>query len=234
MESLYQMAHDLTVWAYDNKRAAAEVILVIALLVVSYRFNAERQKLLADAAKSQGLAADLSEQLTLKNNELTTVKRDSEGKIVYKDVYVPPEGYVTISEKDRDQTQQKISALTDQLKAALAKGDSKDAQKIEGQISDANNSTIVTVHDHGFTVAPGFGLDWANNGTKIHADVKWYYWGRWGALLGGSANGVGPGISRHLDDVLPWHPRNLEYFVNYNFILNAPGRPISTGFRVGF
>lgn len=234
--SIYQIAKDLVSLAWGHKRVALEAGLIAMLLLLGWRHDSDRKKLEQDAAQAHGLAADLSQQITIKNNELQILKRNAAGETIYTQVYVPPEGYVTISEKEKLSMQKQLADLGAQLKDALASGNLGAVNDIRKKINDLGSATIVDVHDHGFTLKPGFGMDWANEGLKPRLDFKWYFWRRYGLIFGGSANGVGPGISRHLDDLLPGRPNNLEIFAGYNVITFNGYRPRTSviGLRIGF
>lgn len=235
MVSLYQILKDMAELAWHHKRSALEAVLVAALLFVGWRSDRAQSKLRQEKQVSDGLAAGLQQKLTISENQLEILRRDANGKVVYEKVYVPPEGYVVVSEKERTALQDKLNTLSQALKDALAKGDSTTADAIRKQIDKVGSDTVYEVHDHGFVFRPGARADYANgNGLGLGLDFKWYFWKRFGAVFGGSKNGIGPGISYHLDQLPVLHPKNLELFFNYNVILNSPQHPVAGGLRFDF
>lgn len=235
MLSFYQILKNIFVLAWGHKREAAEAILVFAFLILGWRYNVDKKKLQQDVSEAHGLAANLSQQITFKNNELETVKRDSNGKIVYRNVYVPPEGSVQIDQQKKDALQAQVDDLTARLKVAVSNGNTKDADKIQKEISNVDPGLAVTIVDHGWAMKPGYGLDWANQGIKPRLDFKWAYYKRYGLIFGGGENGVGPGISRHIDDLVPGNFSNLEVFTQWSAVRFYPNGSLWTiGARSNF
>lgn len=223
-------------WAVKYPRAAFEAVLVAIILLLGIRDSRQKQQLLTMVQKQQGLAANLSEQLTLTKNELEIARRTSSGQVVYKNVYVPPEGTVVISEEEQKAVQKKIDDLTAQLQAAAKSGNTTKENEIQNKIASETQNLNVSVIDHGWTLNPGIGLGYGGEGVKIHGDVKVYFFERYGLLLGGSADGVGPAVSRHLDDLMWGSPRNLEFYLQYRIFKfsSSPISPIEGGLRLGF
>lgn len=235
MVSIYQILKDLAALAWHHKRTALEVSLVAVLLFVGWRGDRARSRLEQEKREAEGLAAGLQQQITLKDGELEVLRRDSNGNTHRERVYVPPEGYVVISEKERSALQDKLNSLSQALKDAIARGDSRAADELRRRIDEAGSDTVIKVHDHGFVFRPGGRVDYANeHGLALGLDIKWYFWKRVGLVAGGTRNGIGPGISYHLDQLPYLHPRNLELFFNYNVILNSPQHPIAGGLRFDF
>lgn len=232
MLSVYQIMKDLTTWAWGHKRTAGELLLAAALAFLWIKDQRAKAAQHKQELEAQGLAANLKEQITVRDGQIEVLKREN-GKVTYKNVYVPPEGYVVVKETDQAVLQSKLNELGQKLKDALAKGDSPAAAELRKEI-DKVTQTQYDVHDHGWVLRPGGRADYSNNnGLKLGLDFKWYYWQRFGFVFGGTANGIGPGISYHLDQ-LPTHPKNLEFYLNYNFLLNTPGHPIAAGLRMDF
>ena len=65
----------------------------------------------------------------------------------------------------------------------------------------------VRITDHGFTFRPGGGMVYSER-LLLEADAKFAYWRRYGVLIGITQDFGGLGLSRHVDDFLPFH--NLE------------------------
>lgn len=222
-------------WCWSHKRAAAELALAVALLILGWRYNSEKAAWQKQVSDANGLAAGIGLQLKITQNQLQIMRRDSSGTVTSKTVYLAPEGYVIIDQKQKDALEKKISDLTAQLNAAIASGDSKAISKINSQISQVDGGIAVTVVDHGFTFKPGYGLDWSNQGVKPRLDFKYYYYRRYGLIAGGGPNGLGPGISRHLDDIIWGNPQNVEAFLQYNAIRFYGGSAnVTVGVRSNF
>ena len=222
-------------WCWTHKRTAAESALCLAFLFLGWRYNSDGARLRRQAAEAQGLAAGVSLQLKMTQNQLEISRRDASGKIVYRNVYVPAEGGVTIDQKERAASQSRLDDLAARLKSALAAGNAGLAGSLRTQIDQVDPSLAIKIQDHGFTVKPGYGFDWALAGVRPRLDIKWAYYQRYGLLVGGGANGVGPGISRHLDDVIWGHPANVELFFQWNAVRFYPGyAAYSIGLRSNF
>jgi hypothetical protein len=102
------------------------------------------------------------------------------------------------------------------------------------QVSSSTGETNVISKTKGMTAKPGFGAEWGGKGIQPYMDLKWAYWGRYSGLVGGSLKGIGPGISRHLDDVLWGRPRNAELFLNYKVIRDPSYPSVVIGVRSNF
>ncbi len=74
----------------------------------------------------------------------------------------------------------------------------------EGQ---PNQAPEVRIKDHGFTFRPGGGMVYSERFLP-EADAKLAYWQRYGILIGITPDFGGLGLSRHVDDFLPF--QNLE------------------------
>lgn len=209
------------IWAVTHKRLVAEAFLVLILCVGGWLYNRQQRIMADEKAKAEGLAADLREKITMANNELVRVSRDAEGKIVYKRVYVPPEGSVVITQKEEAALRAKMAELADKLAKAIAKGDATEAERLRNEMGRAGD-VDVKIKNKGFTLKPGFGFDWANQGVKPRLDLKWAYWDRYSLLVGGSANGLGVDVSRHIDDIMWGRPQNVEIFAGYKFFRFRP------------
>ncbi len=222
------------IWALTHKRAVAEAFLVATIVAGGWMYNRQQRIMADEKAKAEGLAADLREKITFAHNELERISRDAEGKVIVKRVYVPPEGSVVVTQKEQAALQAKMAELADKLAKALAKGDQREADRLRDEMGHAGDVDVV-VKDKGFTLKPGFGFDWANHGLKPRVDLKWAYWGRYSLLIGGSENGIGPDLSRHIDDIMWGHPQNVEIFIGYKILRFEPGSStIAGGLRANF
>lgn len=235
MTSLYQILRDVLTWSWDHKRAAGEILLGVMLLFLGWRYNVDQAALKKKADDASGLAAGIGLELKITQNQLEIAKREADGSISHKDIYVPPEGYVLVDQKEKDALQKQVDDLTAKLNAAIKNGDSKEADNIKTEIGKIDPGIAIKVKDHGFTFNPGFGLDWADRGVKIRVDFKWAYYNRYGLIFGGGPNGIGPGLTRHIDDIIWGHPKNVEVFGQWNALKPYTGTANYTfGLRSNF
>ena len=73
----------------------------------------------------------------------------------------------------------------------------------------------VVVDSSGFTFRPGLSVYYFN-GLKAGMSTKVFFWGRYGAVGNIERGGVAVGVSRYVDDLVPfWRPKNLELFISY-------------------
>src|SRR3990172_2240362 len=76
--------------------------------------------------------------------------------------------------------------------------------------TDKSEKPSVVVTKSGLTFRPGVNFCYLGQ-SVIGADSKIFFFGRYGALIGGNKEGIFIGASRYLDDLVPyWHPRNIE------------------------
>ena len=67
----------------------------------------------------------------------------------------------------------------------------------------------VVIKDQGFTKRFGGGVVYSRK-ALLELDMKWLYWRRYGLSLGLTTEFAGLGISRHVDDIVPFNFDNLE------------------------
>lgn len=223
-------------WMWAHKRAAGELVLALALLVGGWMYNRKTAELRQAAAERAQLADGLRGQITLRDGQIEILRREN-GEIIASHQYIPPEGSVVITQKDMRTMRERINELTNLMAHAASPAEFK---KLQAELDNlraklAESDVVIIVKDRGITLKPGYALDWSNHGIKPGLDFKLYYLGRYSAIIGGSENGVGPRISRHLDDVLWGRPRNVEFFIGYNFFRfqSADAAPI-IGIRSNF
>ena len=219
-------------WALGHTRIVLEGLLIILLVVLGWLYHRKAAQLDTFQQEASGLEAGLRQKITYAQNQLEVVTKDLTGKVIIKKVYIPPEGSVTVRVADYQKFMAEYKALLDKLKNAPAEERAKIEQAIKDKLKELGIGDEVIVKTHGWTVRPGLGLDWANQGTKIRADVKFYYWNRWSLLFGGSENGMGPAISRHIDDLIWGKLTNVEVFGGYNVIRFNHSTVISGGLRI--
>lgn len=174
-------------------RLTEHLVLVVALLIAGvwyHRYNTEKlARVNADIA-SKGLAADTLARYTLHDRELLQQVRDAQGRTVIHTIYVPAEGSVT-----------EVVTKPDVVSGVIIKP----------------GATTVVVNDWGLTsrfqygliIIPGskVSLNYEGDNVSLPAvptlNWKYFYWHRWSALVGINPIFVGPGISRHIDDITP-------------------------------
>jgi hypothetical protein len=235
MISLYQIIKDSVSWSFGHKREAAEIVLVLALIFVGWRYNKKSAELEKTTLEHSQLAAGLRQQIQIRDGQILILNRDG-SKTNVKKKYVPPEGSVIISEKDFNDMRTRY----DNLNAKLG-GTTNPAEKafLEAEIlrlkNELNNpDTSVVINDIGFTVKPGFGAEWSGMGINPRLDFKWFYLQRYSLIVGGSKGGADIGASRHLDDILYGSPGNIELFGGWKFFRMPGYRAVVFGIRSNF
>ena len=79
---------------------------------------------------------------------------------------------------------------------------------------DKDNKVTTKVKNKGLTLRPGLGIAYQGQKLRLLSSNKVFYWGRMGLLINGNREGLSVGVSRYVDDLIPyWHPRNIELFV---------------------
>lgn len=91
------------------------------------------------------------------------------------------------------------------------------------------------VKNKGITFRPGLGVAYDGGKLRLIASSKLFYWGRYGGILNVNQSALGVGVSRFIDDLVPyWHPRNVELFIAYGFLSFRPNTDNSTKLQIGF
>lgn len=141
-----------------------------------------------------------------------------------------------------DNLKEQVTIMDNQVEIVKRIGGKVTIQKIympaEGgtviSVSSSTGKVVYKYNTKGFTLNPGGGGIWSGNGAQIYLDVKWAYWNRYSAVAGGSPQGAGIGISRHIDDILPGKLHNVELFMNYIPIRRTTINPVGFGIRSNF
>jgi hypothetical protein len=220
MARLIELAVTVFKWAAERPRLALEAFLVFALVGGGWAYNRQAKKLEEAKLQMDGLEANLSEKIKLKDNELIVLRREK-GKVKIIRKYVPPEGHVVIKKKDQEALLAEYNGLMKRLleTEAGAEGEREKLRKeLEEVIADLKQPSEIEVKNKGFTLKPGFGLEAGRNGIRPRLDLKWGYWNRWSAIAGGSEYGLDVGISRHIDDYMWGRPKNAELYGAYKFL----------------
>lgn len=221
-------------WSMAHRRAAAEGLIVVLLVVLGMRYKAKQAEL--DTAKKSHavLAAGLLEQITIKNGQISILRKQN-GKTVVQNEYHPAESLIVITQKDTDAINTSLAA--DQAKLATANPVEKVILQHEINKLNADlKSDLVTVSakEWGFTFHPGFGVELAGHGIQPRLDIKWFYLNRFSLLTGGSTNGLDIAASRHVDDFIPGKPQNVELWMGYKYLRFNNNGSIAGGLRVNF
>lgn len=220
-------------WIFSHLREVAEIALVSMLCALGYKLRSAVAHYETKLSTQKTLSAALSAQLRFANNELEISRRSANGAVTYSKRYVPPEGSVTISQKKVNK--KSMDQLGKEYQQAVARNDVISEHRLEKEMNKEINFISINIKDHGFTFNPGFRIDAGSAGISPGLDFKWAYWDRWGLLLGGSKNGVGPGVSRRIDDLFGGYFPNVEVFAQYSlFNFNSVPEPFVAGIRSNF
>lgn len=151
--------------------------------------------------------------ITLKDGQLRTggnVSGDSS-----KPGYVPPEAGLRASVKENAKLKKQLDALNANIRKLESSGNAtaeeiaalkKQRDELAGKVPELH----IDFSRFGFTCRLGYGVLY--NGKFLpEIDIKWVYWGRWSLKTGATKEFVDIGVSRHLDDLIPYiKPRNVE------------------------
>lgn len=99
-------------------------------------------------------------------------------------------------------------------------------------ISKDKTKTEVKIKNKGFIFKPGMGILYSKK-LYPELDFKWAYLGRYSSTFGITTKFLGIGLTRHLDDLLPFSPQNIEFQVMYGLDFDS-GHILSTGIRINF
>ena len=224
-------------WALNNMRLALELILVVALLIGGWMYNRKDAQLRSVQAATGQLEEGLKQQITIRNGQIEVLRKEND-KLSQHQSYVPPEGYVTIKQTDLTKLSKDYQDLIDKLSHATTPDERKKLEEqIKALLAKLNSGTqgvTVVVKDKGFCLRPGIGVEGSSRGIEPRLDLKWAYFKRYSALLGGSRAGVDISVSRHLDDLIWGHPQNAEFFGGYKFIPLYGGSWYAVGLRLNF
>lgn len=201
-----------------NVKNTIIVALVIALGAFGFMYTREKKAHNELQAKIEGLPKDAKGQITIEKDNIKIVSKDKDGKIVYTDRYVPPEGSVVITVKEKEQLQNKINDLVDKIKKATTPELIKQLQdELSNTKEDLDKMPDVVIKDKGFChkAGAGVGYDFAEKPSP-ELDVKLLYFKRYGAGIGSTLNEPFLYASRHVDDLSgPLGFSNLELWVGY-------------------
>jgi hypothetical protein len=166
-------------------------------------------------------------EITIKKGVYTEVNVDPMTETGTKEEkYVAPEANTTIEIKKNDVLKIQINELEDK-KEKVATEDEKSALQKEIDAKYIELQTpAVTIQTSGFTAALGFGALYSREVLPF-LDLKFYYMSRWSIVAGINQQYMFGGITRHVDDLLPFNMKNVEFLV-------APGLDYSGPFRIGF
>ena len=83
-------------------------------------------------------------------------------------------------------------------------------------ITVGKDSKVTTkIKTKGLTLRPGIGIAYQGQKLRLLSSNKVFYWGRLGLLINGNRDGLAVGVSRYVDDLIPfWHPKNVELMLS--------------------
>lgn len=227
---------DLMRAAVSKPRLAIEILLVAGLLCGSWAYNRKVDQLEQAKAESGELEDDLQRKIRIRDGQVEILKREN-GKVVYRKIYAPPEGSIIIKKKDQAILLKRYQELLAKVKNASSDKEREEAgREIDKVLKDLDKPEEIVIKDKGFTFKPGMGIEWGGrqHGVEARIDAKWAYWRRYSAISGASRLGLDVGISRHLDDILPLRPKNIELFGAYKYLKFNNGPEAVVGIRVNF
>ena len=200
-------------WTWSNPRLFLELLLVAALLVGGWLYRRQQRELEESKLQYGKLADNLNQQITIKDNQIQILKRMKDGKVQYQNVYLPPEGWFIIQKPKPEPNPD------------------------PGKPPDPNKplpEDIIIIKYKGLCFRPGMGFEYGNKGLQAHLDAKVAFYKRYSLILGGTRYGLGPGITRHLDDWMWIKPANAELFMAYNVLRALDLAPVTIGIRSNF
>jgi hypothetical protein len=190
--------------------------MAAALLAAGWAYNHKERQLEAANARHAELAANLQAQITIRDNTIKILRRKPDGTTAAHQAFVPNEGGVTVTHSTQP-----------------AQG-SPIIKPPAGTPVDAGSGLVVYIKDKGFTSRPGFGVDFDGIKLRPYLDMKFIYYKRYSVAAGGSSGGLGVSVSRHLDDVLFFHPQNIELYLHYRVLRIGNSSQGSFGLRSNF
>ena len=196
-------------WLISKPRLLFEIVLVAALLVAGFLYR-KQEVALAEAQVQYGkLAANLQQQITIKNNEIQVLKR-IKGKVELQTVYVPGEGHIIIQQS------------------------TPTVHYVYGSSYTVPGDITVIVKTKGWCFRPGMGLGYGPKGFQGLLDAKFGYYSRYSSLATVTKSSIGVSISRHIDDIMFFKPENVEVFATYNLIKQQEASSFLVGIRSNF
>jgi len=211
------------------KNIQVTLLIILACVAAGYSYlynrevaNRERLELI-----SEELPPGILSKYIQENRRLVKLVRDTEGKTRVETIYVPDEGRVIVITKERDQAVAAYRELIEKIKKMTNAGEIEDAKRtLEELLEEAKRPPKVIVKNRGFTsrfgygmiIGPGLGVSINTRSGKLNIPVlpvldwKWGYWKRFSATVQINPRYIGPGITRHIDDIMPrkLHMNNLE------------------------
>jgi hypothetical protein len=227
--------YDAVTWAIEHPRLTLELALVGLLLFIGWRYNRAQDELSKSRLESGQLEEGLRQEIRVRNGQLEVLRKEK-GKVVVERVYVPPEGAVFIKQKDLEELHKKYRELLARAGQATTPEERERLQReIDRLMGELNKpDTEIVVRDKGFTLRPGFGVEWAGQGIGPRLDLKWAYYKRYSFLVGGGKSGADVSISRHIDDLVWGRPQNVEVFGGWKFLRMPGASQVVFGLRANF
>jgi hypothetical protein len=196
------------------------LLLCAALGIQSYRVKSVQEKLNATVIELEGVKNQKPREIVITDTKVEYKYLD--GKTVIKERV--PEGYVKFDLFKYDKVVTMVDSVVKErevyvgkLNSLLSKasGDSvaigiyrtkiahldSVVKKFNTTIADKNDFLIIK--NRGFTFRPQIGLGYSGIVTP-YAGIKFAFWNRYGFSVGSTKDQIGIGISRHIDDLVPY------------------------------
>lgn len=192
---------------FGKVRSIAETLLVLLILGLMWEYKRNRAEISDLASRNATLAENLKSSTEVTHERIVYKWRDSSGTVHVSDIYVPPEGKVTVlNPKDgKDASAKDVGkgGLVDKLTGVVDKAVSGVTTTV---IKNPETGELILVKKAGVCFAPALaGTAALNYGLGVGLQARLLYYNRWG---------VGPGISskeygyifvdRRISDLVPY------------------------------
>ena len=181
-------------------------LLIIALCLFIVTSKIKDKKINDLTTQLSQLPPGTTQIVTVYQDKIKILEKTVDGKVVYRDRYLPPEGYIMITAKEQEEALKKYEDL---IKRLLTVTDLEELKKIQIELSSMTallqTPPTVDIHDWGFTFKSGIGSVYIPRDEAMHTflDFKFFFWRRYSLTTFIEKEGIGLGITRHIDDVFP-------------------------------
>lgn len=231
------------------------IILIGVCWYLGYQLKATQTKLNNTIAQYEQQLKERPREIIVKETKVEYKYKD--GKTIVK--YVPREGSVnfnvakydalvaredslkavqaTLNAKLTNTLNEKLAAVKDKViqenlakdyREALADVDAELA-KVQAQLNKPE--IYVKIKNKGFTLRPMVGAGY-NGSLSPYIGIKGAYWNRYGLSIGTTDKQVGIGISRHIDDIIPFL-NNTEALILIGYPYKSTDGKVFAGISVG-
>lgn len=161
-------------------------------------------------------ALDATKPLELKPGEIAKVQIDRNNVRTggsttgSKPGFVPPESRVDITVKENQRLKEELDRLNAQIGVSTSATELEQLKRERDELAKKTYQVEVKYQRFGFTFRPGLGALYSGEFFP-EVDIKVAYGGRYSLKAGLTLSFVDAGISRHVDDLIPWFRfQNLE------------------------